>query len=276
MIGEKVRILKDDGCNTNIISSDFVNKHRSKLDVRRYNLTIHNSNKATQEEATEIVWDTEIKIGNTAYRSNWAVAQTRYDVLLGMPWHKENNPNINYSTKEVLVDGIQLPRDPTEEEARVEVTNIGVKKFRSILRKKKSNAEVFIVQNINTESHNNRSKESQETACPKHSRILQKFHKIFVEDLPDGLPPKRAVDHEIKLKEDTIPPRRPSFQLSPAELKATKEYITKHLKSGKLRPSKSPYGAPLFFVRQKGELRGVIDYRALNLITKKNNAPFQG
>ena len=44
-------------------------------------------------------------------------------------------------------------------------------------------------------------------------------------------------------------------------------------KSGKTRPSKSPYGASLFFVKQNGKLRGIVDYRALNGLTKKNNAP---
>lgn len=38
-------------------------------------------------------------------------------------------------------------------------------------------------------------------------------------------------------------------------------------------PSKSPYGAPLFFVNQKGKLRGMIDYCPLNRITKLSNAP---
>lgn len=45
------------------------------------------------------------------------------------------------------------------------------------------------------------------------------------------------------------------------------------LNKGKIRPSRSPYGEPLFFVKQKDSLRCVIDYRALNRITKRNNAP---
>ena len=87
------------------------------------------------------------------------------------------------------------------------------------------------------------------------------------------MPPKRSVDHEIQVGEDSKPPHRPLFQLSPVELEAAKEYVEKLLKSGRIRPSKSPYGAPLFFVKQNGKLRGVVDYRALNRLTKKNNAP---
>lgn len=87
------------------------------------------------------------------------------------------------------------------------------------------------------------------------------------------MPPKRSVDHVIETEEGAKPPHRPLFQLSPSELLATKEYIIDLLRSGKIRPSKSPYGAPLFFIKLKNKLRGVIDYRALNRITKKNNSP---
>lgn len=103
--------------------------------------------------------------------------------------------------------------------------------------------------------------------------LEQEFNSVFRDDLPAGLPPKREVDHKIEIISDSSPPHPGIFQLSPAGLLATKEYITDLLRKGKIRPSKSPYVAPLFFVKQKGQLRGVIDYRALNRITKHNNAP---
>ena len=82
------------------------------------------------------------------------------------------------------------------------------------------------------------------------------------------------MDHEIETSIESKPPHRPLYHLSPVELKATKEYVEDLLKKGKIRPSKSPYGAPLFFVKEKDKkLRGVVDYKALNLITKKNNDP---
>ena len=89
--------------------------------------------------------------------------------------------------------------------------------------------------------------------------------------LPYGLPPKRNVDHAIEVENGTKPPYRPLLQLSSAELVATKEYIVDLISRRNIRRSKSPYGAPLFFVKQKGKLRGVIDYRGLNRIKKKNN-----
>lgn len=104
--------------------------------------------------------------------------------------------------------------------------------------------------------------------------ILMEFEDVFQEELPDCLPPQRDVDHEIRTPPDLSSPHRPSYQLSPSELLAAKEYVEKLLNSVKIRRSQSPYGSPLFYVKEPGRpLRGVVEYRALNRITKRNNAP---
>lgn len=65
------------------------------------------------------------------------------------------------------------------------------------------------------------------------------FNDVLRDDLPEGLTPKRSVDHKIETLPDEKPPHRGIFQLSPAELIATKEYISDLLRKGKRRPSKS-------------------------------------
>lgn len=81
------------------------------------------------------------------------------------------------------------------------------------------------------------------------------------------------LDHAIEIDQTVRLPLRPLYQLSPAELAAVKEYLVDQLKNGKIRRSKSPFGASLFFVKGKGSLRAVVDYRALNRLTKRNNTP---
>ena len=90
-------------------------------------------------------------------------------------------------------------------------------------------------------------------------KLLEKYAQVFRKELPAGLPPVRDVDHEIKIQENEKPPYRPIFQLSTAEQKATKGYVIDLIKEGKIKPSKSPYGAPLFFFKQKEKLGEVID-----------------
>jgi hypothetical protein len=78
-------------------------------------------------------------------------------------------------------------------------------------------------------------------------------------------------EHAIETEPDKKPPHRPLYQLSPAGLRAAKEYIVELVNQGKVRSRKSPYGSQLFFVKDGDKrLRGLVDYRALNLITMRN------
>ena len=62
--------------------------------------------------------------------------------------------------------------------------------------------------------------------------------------------------------------------MAPVELKELKEQLKNLLDKGFIRPSISPSGAPVLFVRKKdGSLRMYIDYRQLNKVTIKNKYP---
>lgn len=127
----------------------------------------------------------------------------------------------------------------------------------------------------NTEQIKGEHVTSPNTTKPRLQRLLDSYSSVFRDNLPASLLPHRSVDHAIETEPGAKPPHRPLYQLSPAELVAAKEYVVDLLQKGKIRPIRSPYGAPLFFVKtgDGGKLRGVIDYRGLNRITKKNNAP---
>jgi Reverse transcriptase (RNA-dependent DNA polymerase) len=86
------------------------------------------------------------------------------------------------------------------------------------------------------------------------------------------MPPTRSVDHHIPLKPDMPPPFRGIFRLSQLELRELKPQLDQLLRDGKIKPSTSPYGASVLFVKKKnGKLRMCIDYRALNSQTIQNS-----
>lgn len=273
--GKNVRMLKDDGCNTNLVSKEFLKRNRRLFKVISTITSIQHSMQGSGERASEMILSGTIQIGSHVYTSNFLVGSCRYDVLLGMPWHVANNPQIDYPNRRVLVGNEDLfgtlDSEKSPEVDEIQVTNLSVKKFRQIIRKRSENVEVYqvITREVKPDLENVKSDKSNR----KLDGILQKYKEVFRSELPDGLPPKRLVDHEIEVEEGVKPPHRPLYQLSPAELKACKEYVESLLKKGKIRRSKSPYGAPLFFVKEADKLRGVVDYRALNRITKKNNTP---
>ncbi|KAH0608011.1 uncharacterized protein H6S33_002063 [Morchella sextelata] len=103
---------------------------------------------------------------------------------------------------------------------------------------------------------------------------LHGFLKVFLPSEADKLPPHRSYDHAIDLEPGKQPPWGPVYSLSEAELKVLREYLDKMLRLGKIRPSKSPAGAPILFVKKKdGSLRLCVDYRGLNRVSIKNRYP---
>lgn len=73
----------------------------------------------------------------------------------------------------------------------------------------------------------------------------------------------------------TKPISIPPYRMAPAELKELKDQLHNLLSKGFIRPSVSPWGALVLFVKKnEGSIRMCIDYRQLNKVTIKNNYPF--
>ena len=104
--------------------------------------------------------------------------------------------------------------------------------------------------------------------------ILEDYHDIFPSKLPYGPPPKRQLDHEIDTVPGEAPPHKSPYRLSSTEMEELRRQVELLLEQGWIRPSSSPYGAPVLFVPKKdGKWRMCIDYRALNKTTIKNRYP---
>src|SRR5260221_131002 len=98
------------------------------------------------------------------------------------------------------------------------------------------------------------------------------FRDVFSKEAFDELPPQKAWDHAIDLSPGTELPCSWMFPLSPAEQKELDDFLQENLAYGHIHPSKSPMGAPVFFIKKKdGSLCLVQDYQKLNEITVKNS-----
>ena len=108
----------------------------------------------------------------------------------------------------------------------------------------------------------------------KLKEIVDEFKDVFPDTLPKGRPPKRDIVHEIRTEEGAKPPSRPPYRLGPAEQDEMEEQVKDLLVQGFIRPSASPYSAPILFVPKKdSRWRMYIDYRALNKQTVKDQFP---
>ena len=108
----------------------------------------------------------------------------------------------------------------------------------------------------------------------KLKELVSNYNDIFPKELPKELPPRRKVEHEIRLENNSKPPSRAPYRLSFIEQEELKKQLKQLLDSKLIRPSSSPFGSPVLFVKKKeNTLRMCIDYRALNNITIKNRYP---
>ncbi|GKD21989.1 putative reverse transcriptase domain-containing protein, partial [Tanacetum coccineum] len=97
--------------------------------------------------------------------------------------------------------------------------------------------------------------------------------EVFPEDLP-GLPPPRQVEFRIDLILGAAPVARAPYRLAPSEMKELFKQLQELSKKGFIRPSSSPWGAPVLFMKKKdGSFRMCIDYQELNKLTIKNRYP---
>ncbi len=102
-------------------------------------------------------------------------------------------------------------------------------------------------------------------------RILDELLDVMPEKLLDELPLKRRVDHAIEVMPGVAHPAKAPYRMSHEELKEFKVQLEELLAKGYIKPSKSPYGAPVLFVHKKdGTLRMCVDYKALNKVTVNN------
>ncbi|KAL9268695.1 Transposon Ty3-G Gag-Pol polyprotein-like protein [Drosera capensis] len=103
--------------------------------------------------------------------------------------------------------------------------------------------------------------------------VVRDYPDVFPDEL-SGLPPTRELDFNIELVPGATAISKAPYRMTLAELKELKTRLEKLLEKGYIRPSVSPWGAPVLFVKKKdGSMRLCIDYRELNRITIKNRYP---
>ncbi|GJW12277.1 putative reverse transcriptase domain-containing protein [Tanacetum coccineum] len=128
--------------------------------------------------------------------------------------------------------------------------------------------EVLIVQVTKKETED----KSEEKRLEDVSTVRD-FPEVFPEDLP-GLPPTRQVEFQIDLVPGAAPVARAPYRIAPSKLQELSTQLQELSDKGFIRPSFSPWGAPVLFVKNKdGYFWMCIDYSELNKLTVKNRYP---
>jgi hypothetical protein len=106
------------------------------------------------------------------------------------------------------------------------------------------------------------------------SSIPEEYHEfsdVFSKGKAETLPEHCPYNLKIDLEKGQAPPPGRMYSLSLSELGPLQAFIEDNVRSSFIRPTNSPHGAPILFMRKKdGSLRLCMDYRRLNKITKKD------
>ena len=185
-----------------------------------------------------------------------------FDLILGMDWLSKHRVIVDCDKKtvrlkcsnlsEVTVHGIQSGTVPNV---------ILAMQARRLLRK---GCEAFLALMLD-------SKRGQIEL--ENILVVKDFPDVFPEELL-GIPLVREVDLPIKILSGTAPTSRAPYRMASTELKELKIPLQELLDKRFIRPSVSPWGAPVLFVKKKdGTLRMCIDYQPIYKVTVKNKYP---
>src|SRR5258707_9564564 len=206
-----------------------------------------------------------------------------YSVVLGYDWLVCHNPSIDWAETKVVFpgsvkapEGLSTPIKPEFNIQFVSTKNI------SCLCHEPGNSFYCLKHHAITEDvtapqvlpHHSETPSDSYHVCtssltpdPMNGIPIDyhKFHEVFSGIKADTLPPHQPYGLQISLEEGAKSFHGPIYSLSPPELTALQEFLEEHTQNGFICPTKSPWGAPVLFVKKKdGSLCLCVNFHALN------------
>nr|ABA98150.1 retrotransposon protein, putative, Ty3-gypsy subclass [Oryza sativa Japonica Group] len=232
-------VLFDSGASHSFISQAFVKINGWKTQNLRVPMIVHSPGRNIR--ATQICPEVNLRIEEVDFLAKPIVLDSQsLDIILGMDWLAKQKGQIDCAEKSITLQG------PGGKQVRF--TSNTPTASRSLLT-------CFQVTSL----------ESVPIVC--------EYPDVFPEELT-SMPPDREIEFAIELAPGTAPIAKRPYRMAANELAEVKRQIEELESKGYVRPSSSPWGAPVLLVKKKdGSERMVIDYRALNEVTIKNKYP---
>ncbi|CAA0819851.1 Unknown protein, partial [Striga hermonthica] len=200
----------------------------------------------------------QVSIGGHVLEADCYVIEMRdFDVILGMDWLTRYRADIRCQEREVSL--IPISDQPVifygvkSRTVPLVISSVQARKSLS-----KGSCQGYLVSMVS---------EDDSKRSPERVSIVCEYLDVFPDELPGG-PPDRQVKFTIDLVPGSGPVSKAPYHMASKELQELKAQIQELLKLGFIRPSVSPWGAPVLFVKKKdGSMRMCIEYRELNTNT---------
>lgn len=248
--------LLDSGAQNNFIAAQLVRLEGWKQkEILPTKVRLPNGSNL-QSTTTATVPVQFLNVPTTPQDTTFQVLEMDYDIILGIPWLRKNNPTINWKDYTLKLIQGQKP---------IEIKGMsGTNKGITLSSHEDPYENEFVALEIVEKGITNK-----DDPDPIINQILSENQDLFPKQLPPlSVLQKKPFTHQIKLKRDQELPRLPVYRLSREEEIVLKQTLKELKEAEFIRESESTQGAPIIFVKKKdGGLRLCVDYRALNKIT---------
>jgi len=274
----EAKTLLDTGASVNIVSGRFVERNKYKTREIQNGPRFRTADGRTHrcEKVLEAA-----RFGAGPYQdviTNVYVipGDCPFDLILGKPWFDAKNPKIDFPNNVITLEhnGETIRFNAKYHEKQSRIQN-GIISAVEMLKEYESGNTLHISVLKPLKIENPENQDLDDVYEEYVEEILRDFKDVISPDFPENHKPvSRDIEHEIELEPGATPVAQAMYRLSFEEKAELKKQLLDLLKKGFIRPSKSPYGAPILFVRKKGgAMRMCVDYRGLNRLTKKNRCP---
>uniref|UniRef100_A0A388M2H8 Integrase catalytic domain-containing protein n=1 Tax=Chara braunii TaxID=69332 RepID=A0A388M2H8_CHABU len=199
------------------------------------------------------------------------ILDTKFDMILGMSWLRSADHPVNFHDRTVHTrdrNGVLVPCTVATPHTSIACHVVSVARIRDAIARNDVE-EMGLVFLHALPSPNGPAASPPD---PRISHLLDEYRDVL--EAPTGTVPDRPIRHGITLEAGAVPPRGCIYRMSEEELEVLRAQLDDLLDKGWIRPSCSPYGAPVILVRKKNkDPRLCIDYRKLNAQTVKNAGP---
>jgi len=250
IVDRNLHVLYDSGATHSFVSESVVVELGLMVRELQYDLVVSTPASGMVRTSTVCAWCL-IEVDGRKYKVNLICLPLEgLDVILGMDWLSTNRILIDCNEKKVLLPSLG------EEDQLVSSQQVD--------KAIKEGSRCFL---ILTQLSIEEGDENIEIP------VVKDFSDVFPEDVP-GLPPSREIEFSIDLVPGAGPISIAPYRMAPAELVELKKQIEELLEKQFIRPSVSPWGAPVLLVKKKDDSsRLCVDYRQLNKLTIKNKYP---
>ena len=279
--GQRFKALIDSGASGSFLSTRVANQLKLKKVVKGVPDVVRLADGSTLESTH--VLRMQFDLGEFSDSETFHILDLPdHDVVLGRPWLRRINPDINWKTDTMQIThkGRKHILHTIGDDAGKRIAGL----LMNAMEVKKAHArgdDIFLVSLKQLEDADGtlvQDSLKQDPSVPqqfkdKMSALVDTYRDVVPSDpewMPD-FPPERDVDHTIELKPGAPLPNRPMYRMSQPELVELRKQLDDLLAKGYIQPSSSPYASPVLLVRKPGSttLRMCIDFRQLNSATKK-------